>query len=139
MSESSTVYRKGAIIGRTGKKVMAKLQEEARAGRIHSAGEQVLITRGQYAGQYAVPVRFIDRPVPRQETPAWARVALVLGVAMLAPSMLLLMVMWVLTTLSTLSLVVLLVAVLAAFSLWLRAKYGRPQRGATVTTTVSFH
>ena len=140
MNAIGTTYSKGAVIGRTRKEALVKLAQEQRAGRIHSAGELALITRGDRAGQYAVPVYLIVRPRPvRPEMPRWARACLVIGVLLAVPALLLGLLLWVLATLSTASLALFLGAVLAAFLGWLRVAHGRPARGATVTTTVTFH
>lgn len=137
---NGTTYAKGAIIGRTDREVMAKLKQQSLAGKIHSTGDLVLITKGTRAGQYAVPVWLIMRPTEaKAEIPRWARICVVLGAALTAPAVFLLLLAWVLTTLSALSLVVFLSTVLAGFLAWVKVRHPAAPRGATVTTTVTFH
>jgi hypothetical protein len=130
---STTTYGKGAVIGRTRKEALAKLHTEQRAGRIHSAGDLHLITQGSRAGQYAIPVYLIVQPRPqRHRAPSW--IAPVLALAALAASL-----AWLLTALTATALALFLGAALLAFLGRLKVAHGRPARGASVTTTVTFH
>ena len=129
---AGTTYAKGAIVGRTRRETLDKLRHEQRAGLIHSAGELALITRGHRAGQYAIPVYLITSPRPaRRRAPEWIQPVLALSV--LAGSL-----AWLLTALSAVSLGLFLGVALLAFLGRLKLKHGRPGRGATVTTTVTF-
>ena len=134
MNTKTTTYGRGAVVGISRRDALAKLRKEQLAGRIHSAGELSLITTGERAGQYAIPVYLIEEPRrQRGEMPVYARVAVVLASAALLIGMTGL----VLVTLSGLALTALLVTVLAMFAIRLRITHGRP-RGTTVTTTVTF-
>jgi hypothetical protein len=130
---TTTTYGKGAVIGRTRKEALAKLHTEQRAGRIHSAGDLHLITKGSRAGQYAIPVYLIVAPRPqRHRAPSWIAPALTLAVLAAALA-------WLLTALTATALALFLGAALLAFLGRLKFAHGRPARGATVTTTVTFH
>ncbi|HET9349407.1 MAG TPA: hypothetical protein VFO13_09730 [Arthrobacter sp.] len=132
---AGTTYAKGAVVGVSRRDALAELGRRQRAGLIHSAGEITLLTKGEHAGQYAIPVYVImeprgqDRKVPRWVWPVLATV--------LTVSVLLALLVWTLAALSGPALAMLLGTVLAAFlgKVWL--SHGRRGHRTTVTTTVT--
>lgn len=132
---AGTTYAKGAVIGVNRRDALAELGRRQRAGLIHSAGEITLITRGERAGQYAIPVYVIMEPrTQARKVPRWAWGVLA---AVLIPGALLGLLVWTLAALSGTALAMLLGAVLLAFLGWLKASHGGRGHRTTVTTTVT--
>jgi hypothetical protein len=132
---AGTTYAKGAIVGVSQRDALAELGRLQRAGRIHSAGEVVQVTRGQRAGQYAIPVYLITnpRPAPRG-APVYVKVAVVLSAA----SALVAASAWLLLSLTAASLFVFAGVVLLALVGRLVTAHGLGRKSTTVTTTVTF-
>lgn len=131
MTSAGTTYAKGAVVGVSRRDALAELGRRQRAGLIHSAGEITLITKGERAGQYAIPVYVIMEPRGQdRKAPRWVWGVLTVGV-------LLSLLVWTLSALSGPALAMLLGTVLAAFlgKVWL--SHGRRGHRTTVTTTVT--
>lgn len=135
VTNAGTTYAKDAIVRVDRREALAELGRLQRAGRIHSAGQVVQITKGQRAGQYAIPVYLITnpRPAPRG-APAYVKVAVVLSAAsVLAASL-----AWLLLSLTAASLLVFAGVVLLALVGRLVTAHGLGRRPTTVTTSVTF-
>jgi hypothetical protein len=135
MTSAGTTYAKGAIIGVSRRDALAELGRRQRAGLIHSAGQVARITKGERAGQYAIPVYLITspRPAPRG-APVYIKVAVVLSAA----SALVTALAWLLLSLTAASLLVFGGLVLLALVGRLVTAHGLGRKPTTVTTTVTF-
>lgn len=130
---TGTTYAKAAITGRSRGEVLRRLHAEQRAGRIHSAGNELtLITHGPHAGEYAVPVLLIANPRPG--SPRWARVCIAVGGVLLALAVVVGLLAWLVTSLSGPALVACCVAAVAGLAL--RVRRAHPRVRVTTTTTV---
>lgn len=130
-----TTYARGAITGRSKVEALDRLRREQIAGRVAAAGEVVLITAGQRAGEYAIPVQLIIQPGADRPRPRRLRNFLIVVGAL---SLLFASLAWLLSALSAPSLAAFLVTLLLGFCFSVWAKYGRrtPARGTSVTVNV---
>jgi hypothetical protein len=129
-----TTYARGAITARSKVEVLDRLRREQIAGRVAAAGQVVLITQGQRAGEYAIPVQLIIQPGAEQPRPRRLKIFLaVVGALTVLFSSL----AWLLSSLSGPSLAAFLVTLLIAFCVWVGARHGRRGNGRTTSVTVN--
>lgn len=130
-----TTYARGAITGRSKVEALDRLRREQIAGRVAAAGEVVLITAGQRAGEYAIPVQLIIQPGADRPRPRRLRIFLIVVGALTA---LFSSLAWLLSSLSAPSLAAFLVTLLLGFCVWVGVRHSRrPEASRTTSVTVN--
>lgn len=124
--------RQETLIGRK-PAVLAELQRRTKQGTVVRAGELRLLTQGQHAGQYAIPVMAVVQAPP----PVWAVRARAAGWVLLGLAALVGSLAWLLATLSAAALAGACITLLVTFSVWVKAKYGRGRGHAVEVVSVT--